>query len=69
MKPSKRHWFHCSEKFHGERWTAMRIVPRLIGLGEGCACVVITCATRDIEIAHKMVNELFAAFQREKNNT
>lgn len=25
----RRHWFHCTEKFHGQTWTAGRAIPNV----------------------------------------
>jgi hypothetical protein len=30
----RRHWFHCSDRFHGMRWIAQRIAPTIIAIHE-----------------------------------
>ena len=34
MKPTRRHWYHCSEAFHGDRWVARRRTPTVCDAGE-----------------------------------
>lgn len=39
-------------------------IEKYANMGEGSVCVVITCGTRDLEIAQRLAAELALAFER-----
>lgn len=45
MKRGKRHWYHCTDRFMGERWTAERIAPRMHGADEPDTPRLCVCPT------------------------
>ena len=61
-------WKPRDSNYGGEQKNGLLLqddIEKVQGLGEGCACVVITCGTRDLSLAHKIASELFEAFQRD----